>query len=116
MAGFYSAVDNLDTLMSGSHAFEGEVDRFLDQPGTFIKGPWISVDMPFQQIDGVADGIWVQPFAELPLRFAPYWHQLDAFERLGADTPRTSLVATGTGSGKTEPYLWLADLGALPPE
>ncbi|WP_297778207.1 DEAD/DEAH box helicase [uncultured Roseovarius sp.] len=94
------------TLNTTSHAFEGTVDRFLDQPGNFIKGPWISVDMPFRQIDGAADGRWVQPFAEVPLRFAPYQHQLDAFERLGGDTPRSTLVATGTGSGKTESYLW----------
>ena len=77
------------TLNTTSHAFEGTVDRFLDQPGNFIKGPWISVDMPFRQIDGAADGSWVQPFAEVPLRFAPYQHQLDAFERLGGD-PRCS--------------------------
>ena len=94
------------TFNTTSHAFEGTVDRFLDQPGNFIKGPWISVDMPFRQIDGAAVGSWVQPFAEVPLRFAPYQHQLDAFERLGGDTPRSTLVATGTGSGKTESYLW----------
>lgn len=94
------------TLNTTSHAFAGTVDRFLDQPGNFIKGPWISVDMPFRQIDGAADGSWVQPFPEVPLQFAPYQHQLDAFERLGGDTPRSTLVATGTGSGKTESYLW----------
>ncbi|SUZ33783.1 DEAD-box ATP-dependent RNA helicase CshB [Roseibaca ekhonensis] len=29
-----------------------------------------------------------------------------AFDRLGGDAPRSTLVATGTGSGKTESYLW----------
>ena len=60
------------TLNSTSRAFEGMVERFIAEPGNFIKGPWISVDMPFRQIDGAADGTWVQPFPEVPLRFAPY--------------------------------------------
>ena len=94
------------TLNSSSHAFGGMVDRFLDQPENFIKGPWISVGMPFRQIDGAADGGWTQPFPDVPLSFAPYQHQLDAFERLGGDGSRSTLVATGTGSGKTECYLW----------
>lgn len=94
------------TLNTTSRAFEGTVDRFLGQPNNFIKGPWISVDMPFRQIDGAADGTWTQPFPEVPLRFAPYQHQTDAFVRLSGDTMRSTLVATGTGSGKTESYLW----------
>lgn len=94
------------TLNSSSRAFEGMVDRFLEEPANFIKGPWISVDMPFRQIDGAADGTWAQPFAEVPLRFAPYQHQTDAFARLSGEGMRSTLVATGTGSGKTESYLW----------
>lgn len=94
------------TLNSSSRAFEGMVDRFLDEPANFLKGPWISVDMPFRQIDGAADGLWTQPFPEVPLRFAPYQHQMDAFARLSGEGMRSTLVATGTGSGKTESYLW----------
>ena len=94
------------TLNSTSPAFEGMVDRFIAAPGNFMKGPWISVDMPFRQIDGAADGSWAQPFPEVPLRFAPYQHQTDAFARLGGEGKRSTLVATGTGSGKTESYLW----------
>ena len=73
------------TLNSSSRAFEGMVDRFVEEPVNFIKGPWISVDMPFRQIDGAADGTWVQPFPEVPLRFAPYQHQMDAFGRLNGN-------------------------------
>jgi DEAD/DEAH box helicase domain-containing protein len=94
------------TLNSTSPAFEGMVDRFIAEPGNFMKGPWISVDMPFRQIDGAADGTWTQPFPEVPLKFAPYQHQTDAFARLSGETMRSTLVATGTGSGKTESYLW----------
>lgn len=94
------------TLNSSSPAFQGMVDRFIADPGNFLKGPWISVDMPFRQITGAADGTWSQPFPEVPLRFAPYQHQMDAFARLGGEEKRSTLVATGTGSGKTESYLW----------
>ena len=94
------------TLNSSSRAFEGVVDRFLDQPANFIKGPWISIDMPFRQIATAADGTWTQPFPEVPLSFAPYQHQMEAFERLREEDRRSTLMATGTGSGKTESYLW----------
>ncbi|MCZ8133545.1 MAG: DEAD/DEAH box helicase [Rhodobacteraceae bacterium] len=94
------------TLNSTSPAFEGMVDRFIAEPANFLKGPWISVDMPFRQIDGAKEGTWAQPFPEVPLKFAPYQHQTDAFARLSGPAMRSTLVATGTGSGKTESYLW----------
>lgn len=94
------------TLNSTSPAFEGMVDRFITEPANFLKGPWISVDMPFRQIDGAKEGTWAQPFPEVPLKFAPYQHQTDAFARLSGTAMRSTLVATGTGSGKTESYLW----------
>jgi DEAD/DEAH box helicase domain-containing protein len=93
------------TLNTTSLAFDGTVERFLAEPANYIKGPWISVAMPFGQV--VAPGEpFEQPFPKVPLRFAPYQHQLTAFQRLGGKSPRSTLVATGTGSGKTESYLW----------
>ena len=93
------------TINSSSQAFEGTVDRFISQETNFIKGPWVSIDMPFRQVVQ-DDGTWEQPFPELPLKFAPHWHQLASFDRLGGSRPKSTLVATGTGSGKTECYLW----------
>ncbi|MEP3431174.1 MAG: DEAD/DEAH box helicase [Roseibium sp.] len=93
------------TFNTTGPAFDGTIDRFLAAPSNFLKGPWISVAMPFKQL--VAPGAtFDQPFPDVPLRFAPYQHQLTAFERLGGANPRSTLVATGTGSGKTESYLW----------
>ena len=37
------------TLNTTSPAFEGTVERFLAEPDNYIKGPWISVAMPFKQ-------------------------------------------------------------------
>ena len=93
------------TLNTTSSGFTGAVDRFLDNPNHFMKGPWVTVDLPFKNIEDTA-GSWVQPFPEIPLKFAPYIHQAKAFERLAGDKKHSTLVATGTGSGKTESYLW----------
>ena len=79
------------------------------QPGNFIKGPWISVDMPFRQIDGARGWqLGFSRFPKLPLTVRPLpGTSLTAFERLGGDSPRNRpSIATGTGSGKTESYLW----------
>ncbi len=42
----------------------------------------------------------------LPLGFTPYRHQRTAFSRLAANAGRSTVVATGTGSGKTECFLY----------
>jgi DEAD/DEAH box helicase domain-containing protein len=93
------------TLNTSSSGFEGAVERFLDNPNHFMKGPWVTVDLPFRNIED-ANGNWTQPFPQIPLKFAPYIHQTKAFQRLTTEKPLSTLVATGTGSGKTEAYLW----------
>ena len=93
------------TLNTTSSGFDGSVERFLDNHNHFMKGPWITVDLPFKNIED-ANGNWTQPFPQIPLKFAPYIHQAKAFQRLTAEKRLSTLVATGTGSGKTEAYLW----------
>jgi hypothetical protein len=44
-------------------------------------------------------------FQDIPLTFFPYLHQEQAFVRLCDPKPRSTIVATGTGSGKTECFL-----------
>lgn len=43
--------------------------------------------------------------AAIGTKFKPYAHQIEAFERLSGDKPSSTIVATGTGSGKTECFL-----------
>jgi len=78
---------------------------FLTHPvhGIF-KGPYVNLQLPFRK---------VAPDTPLPLEvaptFVPYAHQMRAFERLhsGSDhAPEPTLVTTGTGSGKTECFLY----------
>ena len=79
--------------------FKGLIDRFLADRERLFKGPYVSVALPFQQ------GSRRDWFPQIPLPFPPYRHQEQAFDRLLPGTPRNTLVATGTGSGKTECFL-----------
>ncbi len=79
--------------------FSGLIDRFLADREQLLKGPFVSVALPFHQGTGRD---W---FPQIPLPFPPYRHQEKAFDRLLPGTPRNTLVATGTGSGKTECFL-----------
>jgi len=81
--------------------FHGMIDRFFGQEGAVFKGPYVSLDLPFRHSEHGADY-----FPEVPLEFPPYAHQAKAFDRLSGDDLRSTLVATGTGSGKTEAFLW----------
>ncbi len=84
-----------------SPAFEGMIETFLATEGNFLKGPWLSVDLPFRPSE-----LETEPFPAVPLGFRPHKHQELAFNRLRAPETRSTLIATGTGSGKTECYLW----------
>ena len=77
------------------------VDDFLAQPENLAKGPYLSIALPFQP---ATEG--GEPFPEVPLGFTPYRHQRTAFSRLAAGVGRSTVVATGTGSGKTECFLF----------
>ncbi|MBQ9536734.1 MAG: DEAD/DEAH box helicase [Desulfovibrionaceae bacterium] len=70
--------------------------------GQGIKGPYFSFGLPFRTSQSK------QWFPELDLEFAPHMHQARAFERLSPDdaSPKSTIVATGTGSGKTECFLY----------
>lgn len=69
-----------------------------------LKGPFISLKTPFVSAD---------PSETIPLdiapSFSPHWHQLEAFKRLttkNGNKPVPTLLTTGTGSGKTECFLY----------
>ena len=57
--------------------FHGIIDRLLaDSEGVF-KGPYLSIQLPFRQGSGESDY-----FSDVPLKFPPYIHQVQAFDRL----------------------------------
>ena len=78
---------------------------FIETPTNGIfKGPYISLKMPFETSDTS------QPIPlEIDPGFPPYDHQYKAFQRLHTQEghqPQPTLLTTGTGSGKTESFLF----------
>lgn len=69
-----------------------------------FKGPYVRTRLPFA---AAPDG-WQHALDVLPTGFTPYGHQAAAFERLASRDrrPLPTLVTTGTGSGKTEAFLF----------
>ena len=80
-------------------ALSDVVKDFLDDSDNLLKGPYLSVDLPFQRAPEGGE-----PYPETPLGFTPYRHQRTAFDRLTGS--RSTVIATGTGSGKTECFLY----------
>ena len=83
-----------------TRSFEHIIDRFIAEPDSLLKGPWLSLEMPFRRSERETEF-----FPDIPLGFRPYRHQELAFERLAGVRPKSGIVATGTGSGKTECFL-----------
>ncbi|NVK41164.1 MAG: DEAD/DEAH box helicase [Oceanospirillaceae bacterium] len=85
--------------------FKGEFRRLVEeqQDGeAFIKGPYVSVGLPF--LTGSAGTDF---FSGFRTEYPPYAHQEQAWQRLTSDKQAANtLVATGTGSGKTECFLY----------
>jgi ATP-dependent helicase YprA (DUF1998 family) len=83
-------------------------DFLGDRDHGIFKGPFLRLRLPFR---AAADG-W-QSILGWDIGLTPYGHQAEAFARLssadlGPDKPRPlpTLVTTGTGSGKTEAFLY----------
>lgn len=88
-----------------SQAFE----RFLEDPerGVF-KGPWVQLRRPFRPTSKPEGGGSYQPPFDITVPFYPFAHQSRAWRRLTSKNnhPQPTLITTGTGSGKTECFLY----------
>ena len=82
--------------------FANSFDSLLDGEGQLFRGPYVSLKLPF-----LRSGSERAFFPEVvPADFRPHVHQETAWERLGRRAGRSTVVATGTGSGKTECFLF----------
>ncbi|UXN24516.1 DEAD/DEAH box helicase [Curtobacterium flaccumfaciens] len=84
------------------------LQQFLQDPEDGIfRGPYVRLRLPFR----AADPGWETALEWTP-PIAPYGHQAEAIARLSSlqtpehDGPQPTLVTTGTGSGKTEAFLY----------
>src|SRR5436190_6791758 len=89
------------TFPPSTPAFEHTLKTFLEEPGQVFKGPYYSLRLPFRPAPPGE-----LPFGDIAFPYRPHLHQARAFARLCGDEPRSTLVATGTGSGKTECFLF----------
>lgn len=92
------------TFALADDRFADALFGFLDSPAGLFRGPYLDVRLPFRKATTSA----AVPLDIAPA-FTPYRHQLRAFERLttrGGHQPQPTLVTTGTGSGKTECFLY----------
>ncbi|WP_238015561.1 DEAD/DEAH box helicase [Dactylosporangium sp. AC04546] len=105
----HSLIDYLTTTfgLTDGDARDG-LDRFLSDPDSgMFKGPYVRLRLPFRS----ADESW-RDSLEWYEGFPPYGHQAAAFSRLASSVggaprrPLPTLVTTGTGSGKTESFLY----------
>ena len=84
-----------------SPIFRDSLHDFLEKEDAFFHEPYISVKLPFR----VAEH-GMERFEAIHSDYSPYVHQNRAYERLVGEDPQSTLVATGTGSGKTECFLY----------
>ncbi len=87
------------TFLCTTPTFKDTLNQLLASDRLF-KGPFLTLHLPF--VMGTRTTDW---FPAIPFPFRPYKHQELAFERLTGDTPQPTIIATGTGSGKTEAFL-----------
>ncbi len=81
--------------------FKDSLKNMLSEPKIVFHEPYVAVRLPFRVAEG-AENI----FQSIHPVYTPYVHQQKAFMRLTGEDGRSTLVATGTGSGKTECFLY----------
>lgn len=89
------------TFPMTNEPFKDSVQNMLATKGSVYHEPYVAVRLPFRVADEMPTC-----FDAIHPAYLPYVHQQKAFERLTGDDGRSTLVATGTGSGKTECFLY----------
>ena len=89
------------TFPMTNEPFKGSVERMVATKDAVYREPYIAVRLPFRIAEEMPTC-----FTSIHPEYLPYVHQQKAFERLTGDDGRSTLIATGTGSGKTECFLY----------
>ena len=80
----------------------GLMSRFVEDEAAWLKGPYVQVGLPF-----VAGSAGRDFFTGFQTEYPGFSHQEHAWQRLSSQhLAANTLVATGTGSGKTECFLY----------
>lgn len=89
------------TFPMTNEPFKGSLENMLNTKDAIYHEPYISIRLPFRTADTMPDC-----FEAVEMKFMPHMHQTKAFNRLVGEDGRSTLIATGTGSGKTECFLY----------
>ena len=89
------------TFPMTNEPFKGSVEKLLATKDSVYHEPYVAVRLPFRVASQMPTC-----FEAIHPEYLPYVHQQKAFDRLTGDDGRSTLVATGTGSGKTECFLY----------
>ena len=82
--------------------FAGVMERFTEEESRWMKGPYVQLGLPFR-VGGKGKSF----FKGFATEYPGFVHQEEAWQRLASDhKAAATLVATGTGSGKTECFLY----------
>src|SRR5262245_39821048 len=81
--------------------FAGVVERFAADEARWMKGPYVQLGLPFRP--GARGKTFFDGFET---EFPGHTHQEAAWSRLSGPAPQGTIIATGTGSGKTECFLY----------
>lgn len=81
--------------------FKGSIQRMVETPGALFHESYVNVRLPFRVSESETGN-----FQAIHETYKPYVHQQIAFDRLTGEDGRSTLIATGTGSGKTECFLY----------
>lgn len=94
--------DYIETTFPMTNApFKGSIQNMLATKDSVYHEPYVSVRLPFRVAEEMP-----ACFEAIHPAYLPYVHQQTSFDRLTGDDGRSTLIATGTGSGKTECFLY----------
>ncbi len=89
------------TFPMTNEPFRGSLHNLVETKDAVWHEPYVSVRLPFRVASKMPDC-----FEAIHPAYLPYVHQQIAFDRLTGNDGRSTLIATGTGSGKTECFLY----------
>lgn len=101
---------NITQYLTTTFALDDDVTRaalerfFTDPAQGIFRGPYLRINTPFR----AAEQGWQRHLEWVPGGWRPRWHQAQAWARLSTLTgpAQPTLITTGTGSGKTEAFLF----------
>jgi DEAD/DEAH box helicase domain-containing protein len=89
------------TFPMANEPFRGSIKNMLNTKDSVYHEPYVAVRLPYRVAEKMPDC-----FEAIHPTYLPYVHQELAFERLTGNDGKSTLIATGTGSGKTECFLY----------